>query len=148
MGGSIFDLASKIQAVTSVRAVSTAATVTGEIVDLQNAEALAVVLNVGALVGVDADNYLTLTVEVGDVAAGTDMAAVASTDYVNPQTESGATWDRLINASGEANASYSVGIRPQGKRYARVVLTETSAITSALVAASIIKSSLRQAPLA
>jgi len=119
----MFDLASNIIPKKSITALDRTATVTGSIVDLKDYKAASVMVCIGAVAIADASNYFTFTIEVGDDSGLSDAAEVSS--YEVSKLAAGTTWDRKVNATGEADDVALVGFNAGGKRYARVKATET-----------------------
>lgn len=132
----MFDLANNIIPKLSLTPVARTASATGTIVDLKDYKAAAVLAVIGAVTTADANNYFTLTIEVGDDSGLSDAAEVGS--YEVSKTQAGATWDRKCNATGEADAYHLVGFNAGGKRYARVKWTETGTADAVLGAAFIL----------
>ena len=66
-------------------------------------------------------HYFTFTV-TGCATSGGSYTALDSTDYIVISS-----WDRLIDASGEAGAWYQLGVVPSttGYRYFKLIATET-----------------------
>lgn len=132
----MFDLANNIIQKLSLTAVDRTASATGTIVDLQAYKSAAVLAVIGAVTTADGSNYFTLTIEVGDDSGLSDAAAVSS--YEVSKSQDGTAWDRLVNATGEADAYKLVGFNAGGKRYARVKWTETGTAQAVLGAAFIL----------
>lgn len=136
------DLGNNLMAFQSIAPASITATTTGSVVDLSGYESAMAVIGVGAVAAADATNYVTFKVQVGDESDGSDMAD--ATMYA-VKTSAGATWDRLINATTEENQVYLIGFKTLGKKYARVVGTETLT-TTAIYGATIVMGNPWRAP--
>jgi len=140
------DMSVDVLAVPSISPASHAATIEGEIVDLQGSEKLLMVVMAGIIATSTGSHYMTFTVETGDESNLSDAAAVAAGDYLNPLGVANTAWDRLINATTEGSKTYQVGIKNSaGKRYGRIVATETGTFTG-IFGAALIKGTLRNSP--
>lgn len=115
----------------SINIQSVAATTTGSAVDITGyLGKLILFVPIGALTGVDGSNYLTFTVQEADTT--TD----SFTDVASASLDAQDSWDLIIDASGEADAGYYVGVSPStGKNALKAIATETGSITSALIGA-------------
>lgn len=118
-------------------AVSLTATTNGLVVDTQGYETLIFDINTG-IFAYDGTNNLTVTVEESDAGDGTGMTAVAAGDYLDPRNQAQATWDRLLNATGEDAQAYKLGVKLNTKRYKRIVFTEAGAVTVVISATAIL----------
>jgi hypothetical protein len=121
------DLGSNIQATTSISPASITATTTGTYVDCNGFDSVMAVIPVGAVAAADADNYVTFSAWGTNTVGG--AGAVALTTY-NPLKASGVVWDKLINNTNEADATYSFGIKTAGYRYIAIIGTETLTTTA------------------
>jgi hypothetical protein len=104
----------------SIPPASYTATKTGSEVDISQSVdgSVWVVVNVGATATADGSNLFTFTV-TSATASGGSFSAEASTAY-----DAVDSWDRIINATGEANTSYAFNLHPT-KPYIKVVATAT-----------------------
>lgn len=125
-------------------AVTLAATTNGLVIDTFGHEGLTFEVNTG-IFAYDGTNNLTFTVEESDASDGTGMVAVATGDYLDPRTQAGAVWDRLLNATGEDAKVYELGLKLNQKRYKRIVITEAGTV-SVVISATAVLSRARHAP--
>lgn len=119
----------------SIYPQSIATTITGSEVDTTGEPRnIVVVLNVGALAGVDGTNYFTLKITQAIGSGGTFVDADAY-QYLPVAPEDGSVaWDLKIDDAAEANNSYRLNFRlKKDYKYIKIVLTETGDFTSALV---------------
>lgn len=123
------NLIQDVKCFSALDAVTLSATTNGIVVDTQGYEALAFVLNVGDFATFDGVNNLTITVQEGDQANLSDAANIATGDYLDARSESGAAWDRLLNGSTEDEQAYIVGVAVNAKRYKRIVITEAGTVS-------------------
>jgi hypothetical protein len=96
------------------------ATKTGDEVDLTNAieGSVMIVVNIGAVTTADATHYFTFTVTEAS-ATGGSFSAADSTQYSTKDS-----WDRIVNATSEANAVKVFNFIPS-EPFIKVVATET-----------------------
>jgi hypothetical protein len=115
----------------------TAATVTGEIVDVAGFESIAINVITGPVTTADASNYYSIVLyEAADAAMATE-SAVAAADIMGTQT--------VINASAtQLNKSFTFGYKGV-KRYLRVKAIETGT-AQATITALVIKGNPHVAP--
>jgi len=132
------NLMQDIKAISALDAVALSATTNGIVIDTQGYESLAFVLNVGDFATFDGTNNLTITVQEGDQSNGSDMANIATADYLDARNEAGAAWDRLLNAAAEDEQAYMIGVALNTKRYRRIVVTEAGAVTVPISATAIL----------
>lgn len=102
-------------------------TTKSSVLDLGTPAAEGVLLGamVGALTGVDASNYLTLTAQESDTTADADFATVAAASLDGAFT--------VINSTSKDQVTQFVGYRGT-KRYVRVVATFTgTGVTACLI---------------
>lgn len=139
------DLGNNLTAIKSISPASLTATTTGTHRDMTGFDTGAAIVSTGAISAADASNLMTLTILTGDLADGSDLAAIDSGDYINAHDQTGATWDRLINNTDEADQCFLVGFVTRGKKYAAAKLTETSTF-SGIVGVSLVKGRPANAP--
>ena len=129
----------------AIAANTITATTNGITIDTQGFESLMFVIDVGAFVDFTATNKWTFTVEEGDVADASDMAAIAAADYLASYRDGTSGWDRICDAAADDVLAYAIGVRMNAKRYKRLVLTEAGTV-SAIVAAMAILDHARHMP--
>ena len=132
------DLARNFDYSQSIDPASYTATKTGDEVDLTSVDSALVVVNIGAVATADASNLFTFTLTQATASGGTFAAADSGQyDVVD-------SWDRLINATAEANDVKAFNFRPaKAKPYVKVVATETGT-ASAIFGATVIFTKTRQ----
>lgn len=120
-----------------------AATTNGNVIDVQGAEECTFILNVGTF-AFDGTNNLTVTVQEGDAANGSDMANIAAGAYLSARRSDGATWDRLMDNAADDDSVFTITVAKSDKRYRRVVITEAG-IVSVIMGVEALLSGLRHA---
>lgn len=115
------------QAVASITPASRTATTSSELVaDVSNAESITVFVPIGTVTTADGSNLFTFTVLGGAVSDGSDATAVDSSAYLDPKTQGGAVWDRIINATTEGDVVNQFGVKNlRNDRYMFVRATKT-----------------------
>lgn len=157
---SVRDLAANIRAVDSIAPQAVTGTVTGAYVKVYPAEALAVLLNVGAITTLNANDKLTVTLLGSNDSAGAGAVALAAADYyaLTDETYSAevaastadpkvpTTWNGVLDNLTVANRVYQMGImNTENYQYMAVVVTGAGN-PSALLAAMIVKGVMAQSP--
>ena len=102
---------------------------------------------VGAVSAADATNFFTFSVQKDDNTGFSSPTTVPASDIIVSEDQAGVAWDRLINATGEADNNYKIGIRlrdPDNDFY-RLVVTETLT-ASAIIGASAVLAALDRRP--
>ena len=113
------DLLSNFDAERAVDPASYSATKEGEIIEFSGGPVLLAVL-IGAVATATAENLFTMIMTQA-TSSGGDYAAADSAQY-----RAGDSWDRLINATGEANAVKIVQFIPKATyTHGKVVFTMT-----------------------
>ena len=129
------DLNFRIAGALSLAAANYTGDTNGTVVDIRQAIAIMVHVNVGVVTTADATNYFTFKFESGADSAGGDFTEIDSTDYIDAKDQNNAAWDRKINATTEGPLGYQFGVRnSRGDLYGRVVADET--LTADLYAAA------------
>lgn len=115
---------------------------TGAVVDLVDCEAAQLIVNVGASGDtLSGTVYHSLTLQHGDLANGSDMAAVAQADVVGGTVTSGVF--AVIDDPAEDSAVFSIGY-VGSKRYIRLFVDTTGTHTNGTpMAAEVVKHRLR-----
>ena len=131
------DLVHNVKQISALDAATIAATTNGLVVDTQGFESLTFLLNIGAFT-FSGINNLTIKVQEGDQSDGSDMADIASGDYLDGYNEAGAIWDKLLNAAGEDGQAYRIGVRMSQKRYRRLVITEAGTVSVIMSATAVL----------
>ena len=124
------DLAHSIKVVQALENAQYSATINGDIIDAAGLESLTFIGSVGTNFTFTGSNYMTFTVQSDTDSAGGTMAAIESNEYLAPQ-EDGAAWDRILDAAGDEDSAFSIGVRITTDRYYRIVMTETGTVTAA-----------------
>lgn len=99
------------------------------IIDMQGFDACTFVVQVAGVTTADSSNYFTLTIQAGDASDLSDGATVtAATGLLGSNI--------VIDATGDANKVGLMGYAG-GKRYARLVATETGTAVAAFSAVAV-----------
>lgn len=131
------DLIHNVRATQAMNPITYSATTNGTTVDTQGFESLTFVLAVGTNGGnaFSTTDKVTFTVEEGDQSDASDMAAIATGDYLAAERQDGTTWDRILDAAGDDQEMYSIGVQLNTKRYKRVVATEAGTVSAVIIGA-------------
>lgn len=123
------DLANDLKVDKAIQAESLSATKNGDANDMKGYESLMYLIDVGVFSsGVDGSNYLTFKVQTDDNDDGLFTAAtdLPAGNYKVSEQEDGTAWDRVLDAAGDEQKLFRLGIKPvSAKRYYRLVATET-----------------------
>lgn len=138
------NLMQSIKAISALDAVALSATTNGIAIDTQGYESLVFTINVGDFATFSGSNLLTFTVEESD-ASGSGFAAIAAGQYLDARNEAGAAWDRIMDAAGDDEQAFMIGVEVRTKRYLRLVVTETGTV-SVPISATAILGDARHAP--
>ena len=124
------DSLNQIKATSAFDYASRTATANGtNIIDMQGFDACTFVVQVAAVTTADGSNYFTLTIQAGDASDLSDGATVtAATGLLGSNI--------VIDATGDANKVGLMGYAG-GKRYARLVATETGTAVAAFSAVAV-----------
>jgi len=114
------DLVHNFDYIVGITPIDRTATVTGSEIDLLGAIDVLIIVSIGAVAIADATKLFTFTVTQCATSGGT-FAAAATTQYMVADS-----WDRIINATTEADAVKAFQFKPT-LRYIKVVATETGA---------------------
>jgi hypothetical protein len=109
---------------------SRTATANGEIIDTKGFDALTFVVQLATVATADSSNYFTFTLEAGDDSGLTDGATVTAA--------TGLLGSNLVINDATAQSNY-IGMMGYGggKRYVRLVLTETGTASAAFSAVAV-----------
>lgn len=127
------DLASNIELKEVLDETNITTTTTSDSVDAFGYNSLTFAIHVPTVTTVTAGtNYFTFTVTGS--ANNSDFTALDSDDYIV------GSWDRMIDASGEAGAWYQIGVVPSTNtyRYFKLVATETGTADITIAAVAIL----------
>jgi hypothetical protein len=129
------DLVHSIRAIqaraATLSGAAVSATESGQAVDCALATSICFLIDVGANGGIAlaATDSLTFKVQEGDLADSSDMADIAAIDYLGGYRADGTAWDRVLDAVGDINQTYKLGVRTNTKRYKRIVFTKVGAVS-------------------
>jgi|CXWL01.1.fsa_nt_gi hypothetical protein len=132
------NLMENVKCMSALDAVSFTASTNGVTVDTAGYESLVFVLNVGAFATFTSSNKITVTVEEGDASNASDMAAVASGDYLDARYEDGTAWDKAMDNTGDDQQAFTIGVACNRKRYKRIVCTEGGTVVAPLAVVAIL----------
>jgi len=131
------NLMGELKAISALDAVVLSATANGLPIDTQGFESLVFTINVGDFATFSGSNLLTFTVEESD-ASGSGYAAIAAGAYLDARNEAGAVWDRIMDAAGDDEQAFMIGVEVRTKRYLRLVVTETGTVSVPISATAIL----------
>jgi hypothetical protein len=132
------DLHNNIATVMLYEPQNTTADTYSNLVDLQGAESVELLVHCGALTGVDGSNYFEFKVYESDTTAAADFTLVGTNDLLGAFTRvDSTTKDQVIQKVGYIG----------NKRYLRVLIDETGTITAGIVGVTAILSNGRHQPL-
>jgi hypothetical protein len=123
------DIKNKIALCPIIDPVAITATTTSDLVDLQNFESVAIVVQIGAG-SFDGSNYLTYKLQEADVTTGTSFTDVATADLVG-------SFSVVNGTAADANSIQRVGYIGDA-RYIRLVATETGTVSSVISATAVL----------
>lgn len=131
------DLVHNVRSTQAMNAITFSATTNGTTVDTQGFESLSFAVIVGTNGGnaFSATDLVTFTVQEGDQADASDMAAIAAGDYLASERQDGTSWDRILDAAADDQEVYSIGVQLNTKRYKRIVATETGTVSAVIIGA-------------
>lgn len=118
---SSFDSANNFKGVLAIAPVQATVTKTGLAVDSTGYSAVSFTVATGVAVAPSSTNKFTFTVESSP--DNSVWTAIAADEYIVSKREDGTTWDKLLDAAGDASAQFVLGARVMTSKYFRVVAT-------------------------
>lgn len=138
------DLGNNVRTQRALSPAARTASANGAANDLAGYEILSYLIATGAVTTLNGTDKFTFKVQTSpDDVTYTDIDT--TDDYIASRDEAGVAWDRVLNAAGHADKSFTISVRTRTPRYARVVATAAGA-PSVIFGVTAVKSNARHNP--